>query len=88
MEKEIESKYYVDNGREYVSWDTVQKELGISYIELLRLLQIMGWNWTLQHEFNGKAYFDREYAESVAKFLNDLKATNTLHRIKWTLPEC
>lgn len=85
----MEKKYFVDEyGREYVSWDMAQKELGISHMELLRLLSLTGYNWMMNHEFDGKAYFERGYFEAdiLSKF-NSLKAANALHRIQYKLPD-
>lgn len=84
----MEKKYFVDNGREYISWDTAQKELGISYMELCRLLSLIGFNFMLNHEFDGKQYFERSYFEiDILDKFNSLKASNTLHRIQYKLPD-
>lgn len=84
----MESKFFVDNGREYISWDMAQKELGISHMEFLRLLSLTGYNWMMNHEFNEKTYFERGYFESdIVTTFNQLKASNTLHRIQYKLPD-
>lgn len=84
----MESKFFVDNGREYISWDMAQKELGITQIELQRLLSLTGYNWMMNHEFNGKSYFERSYFETdIVTTFNHLKASNTLHRIQYKLPD-
>lgn len=84
----MENKYFVDNGREYISWDMAQQELGISHMEFLRLLSLTGYNYMMNYEFDGKTYFERGYFESdIVTTFNSLKASNTLHRIQYKLPD-
>lgn len=84
----MENKYFVDEyGREYVSWDMAQKELGISQIELQRLMPNTGNEYMFIHTFNGKTYFERSYFEQdIIGRYNFLKERNRLHEIQWKLP--
>lgn len=85
----MEKKYFVDEyGREYVSWDMAQKEIGISHIEFLRLLSLTGYNYMMSREFDGKSYLERVFFETyVLGTYNSLKAKNALHRIQYKLPD-
>lgn len=85
----MESKFFVDEyGREYISHDMVQNELGIKHMELERLLAILGCNWMFIHNFDGQTYFTHDYFEgTILNFFNHLKEKNALHRIQWKLPD-
>lgn len=86
----MEKKYFVDEyGREYISWENVQKELGITQMDLMELLaRYTGYNWMMNHKFNGESYFERQYFETdILTAFNHLKESNRLHEIQWKLPD-